>query len=971
MTAVMPKGRWIVPCFVLASVILVLVGVGTYRQGRENARSARWVQHSYELQGELAEVFSLVQDLWGASRGYAITGQESYLEPFHQAVPRIPQGIQRLRQLSADNPEQQRQLDLLEPLIARRIEISEVQIELRRTAGRAAAEQAVSRGLGAGVMDEIRSLVTQMQVTENELLQRRLVEWRASNRRTQGLFMLLASILGAFLLAIFCLMRKDISAKQRELEITDKARTYAENIVDAVRAPLLVLDANLRVLSANRSYYQAFRVTPQETEGKPLFELGNGQWNMPQVRRLLDEAREQHTSFQDFEVDQEFPTVGRRTIRLNTRKIFPVGNHTQSILLAMEDITEHKRLEGDRDRLFTLSHDMICIAGFDGYFRRLNPAWEKTLGFTAQELLSAPYLEFVHPEDREATVAKATKLSEGLEVISFENRYRCRDGSYKWLLWNATPSMDHQLIYAIARDITERRQSEALLHKSHEELKNRFEVAVRASGQLLYEREANTDAVSYENVEVLGYTPEEIGDGLTDWVELVHPDDREAFRHEVDRSLRTKGSFQLEYRLRRKDGEYICVEDRGYPTIGEDGKVQSTIGFINDISERKNLEEQFRQSQKMEAVGRLAGGIAHDFNNLLTAIIGYSELLVAQFEADSPIRKDIEEIQKAGARAASLTRQLLAFSRKQVLQPKVLDLNRVILDLDSMLRRLIGEDIELTAVLGVGLKPVKVDPGQIEQIILNLAINSRDAMPEGGQLTIETSNVELDDAYSRRHVAVLPGSYVMLAVSDTGCGMDAETQARIFEPFFTTKELGKGTGLGLSTVYGIVKQSGGNIWVYSEPGQGTVFKIYLPGVAGEAEAAEVRQAPGREEALRSETILVVEDEPVVRNLIREILKKEGYAVLEAQRGPEALEMASQHPNAIHLLLTDVVVPQMGGRELAKNLNQLRPDTRVLYMSGYTDNAIVHHGVLDAGISFLQKPFTPEALLTKVRQVLGP
>jgi len=396
--------------------------------------------------------------------------------------------------------------------------------------------------------------------------------------------------------------------------------------------------------------------------------------------------------------------------------------------------------------------------------------------------------------------------------------------------------------------------------------------------------------------------------------------------------------------------------------------VKRALQEAQDKAERKQLEQQLRQAQKMEAIGQLTGGIAHDFNNMLTVIIGYSELMLRSLGADDPMRDEVNEIREAGERAAALTRQLLAFSRKQVLQPKVLDFNAVLTNMDRMLQRLIGEDIALVAVPAPGIWRVYADPSQIEQVMMNLAVNARDAMPQGGKLTIETANVELDDAYARDHASVRPGSYVMLAVSDTGCGMNRETQARIFEPFFTTKEPGKGTGLGLSTVYGIVKQSGGSIWVYSEPGRGTTFKIYLPRGEAVAEAVE----PSREAARTvrgSETILLVEDDNAVRALVRSTLQAHGYTVQEAPHGKHAIQVCEQHAAPIHLLVTDVVMPEMGGREVAERLKPSRPNMKVLFMSGYTDKAIVHHGELDPGTAFLQKPFTPDALARKVREVL--
>jgi len=366
----------------------------------------------------------------------------------------------------------------------------------------------------------------------------------------------------------------------------------------------------------------------------------------------------------------------------------------------------------------------------------------------------------------------------------------------------------------------------------------------------------------------------------------------------------------------------------------------------------------------------LAGGIAHDFNNLLTVIMGYSELIVRRLDKANPLCGNAEEIKKAAEKATALTSQLLAFSRKQVLQPRVLNLNTVILDIKTMLSRLIGEHMEVRTLPGVELGLVKADPGQIEQVIMNLAVNARDAMPNGGKITIETANVYLDEEYARRHIAVQPGWYVMLAVSDTGHGMDAETSNSIFEPFFTTKEQGKGTGLGLSTVYGIVKQSGGNIWVYSEVGVGTSFKIYLPLVDEQiALEAEAEAAPPPEGFAGTETILIAEDEEMVRNLARDSLTMHGYTVLEAATPAVALLISQQHEGPIHLLLTDVVMPGMNGRELAEQFVRLRPDTRVLYMSGYADQFIIHNGILDGDIAFIGKPFTPDALVLKVIKAL--
>jgi two-component system, cell cycle sensor histidine kinase and response regulator CckA len=426
----------------------------------------------------------------------------------------------------------------------------------------------------------------------------------------------------------------------------------------------------------------------------------------------------------------------------------------------------------------------------------------------------------------------------------------------------------------------------------------------------------------------------------------------------------------------RKDGSRVPIEVSSR-LIYENGVPVAVQGSARDITERKRAEEalrasqlQLQQSQKLEAIGQLAGGVAHDFNNMLTAIMGYTDLSLRRVGLENPIRRNLEETKKAAERAASLVRQLLAFSRKQILEPKVLDLNEVVKDMQKMLTRLIGENIKLATRLETDLGSVKADPCQVEQIIVNLVVNARDAMPRGGRVTIETANISLDAQTAAKHVAVIPGEYVMLAVSDTGNGMDQETQARIFEPFFTTKEVGKGTGLGLSTVYGIVKQSGGNIWVYSEPGFGTVFKVYLPRIDDATANNIAKQAQESNAPRGTETILLVEDEDVVRGLTRKILMQAGYNVLDARSGDEAIRLCATHAGPIDLLLTDVVMPEVSGKEVADRLLELRPTTRVLFMSGYTDEAIVQHGVLDANVKFIQKPFTWVGLTKKVREVLN-
>ena len=416
-----------------------------------------------------------------------------------------------------------------------------------------------------------------------------------------------------------------------------------------------------------------------------------------------------------------------------------------------------------------------------------------------------------------------------------------------------------------------------------------------------------------------------------------------------------------------KDGGTVACEWHNTPIHDEAGAFLGVLSLAQDVTERKKLADQLRQAHKMEAVGLLAGGVAHDFNNLLTVVLSCSEFVMDELPKSSPSYRDVEEIHRAGIRAADLTRRLLMFGRKQVLEPKVLDLNDVLSGVDQMLRRVVDEDVELMTIPGTALGRVLVDPGSIEQVIMNLVVNARDAMPTGGKVTMETANVTLDEAYAKTHLGAKPGPHVMLSVSDSGTGMDKATLARIFEPFFTTKENGKGTGLGLATVFGIVQQSNGTIWVYSEVGLGTTFKIYLPRV--DAEAFVPITTPVQTRPRGEETILLVEDEDQVREVAHGILRRHGYQVLAARNAGEALLLCEQHPALIHLLVTDVVMPQMSGPSLAKRLALLRPDMKVLFISGYTDNAAIRHGVIDAKVAYLQKPLTAETLTRKVRGVL--
>lgn len=617
--------------------------------------------------------------------------------------------------------------------------------------------------------------------------------------------------------------------------------------------------------------------------------------------------------------------------------------------------------------------DAILTVSSDQRITLFNAAAEQLFDCSASEALGQPLDRFIperfrtdHPGWMEEFGAKdATARTMGRKGELYGRRANGLEFPMEATISQVTVGGE-KLYTVIIRDITERRKAEGKLRRSEE----RFRALVQNSQDIItiLEADGTTAYVSPSITRALGYRPEELLG--TSAYERIHPDERAQLRDVFLRveSAAIPADYRYEFRVRNAAGCWRNMETVANNLL-HDPQVGGVVFNCRDVTERKVLEQQLQQSQKMDAVGRLAGGVAHDFNNMLAVITGYSELLQLQFPSEDPAAKLLNEIQKAGERAAGLTQQLLVFSRQQVIEPKLLDLREVVNNFDTMLRRLIGEDITVAVVASAAPCYVRADPSQLEQVILNLAVNARDAMPRGGRLTLEIQSVELDPEYARHHLDVKPGRYVMLAVSDTGSGMDAETQARIFEPFFTTKARGAGTGLGLSTVYGIVKQNGGDIWIYSELGKGTTFKVYLPEAGGGPDMMSTPLA-GERPRVGSETILLAEDEPMVRQLVRAVLEQGGYRVLEAADGTEALRLAEAHSGPIHLLLTDVVMPGISGRELTERLADQRSETQVVFMSGYTDDAVVRHGVLHAGVAFIQKPFTPSLLLRKVQEVLG-
>jgi two-component system, cell cycle sensor histidine kinase and response regulator CckA len=622
---------------------------------------------------------------------------------------------------------------------------------------------------------------------------------------------------------------------------------YAESIINTVHEPLIVLDKDLRVVEVSRSFYEFFKVTPEETLGKHIYDLGNKQWDIPKLRELLETILPLRATLDDYEIEHDFATIGRRIMLLNARQIHGVLGEDPIILLAIEDITGRKNdelalQEGREKSILNVFPDGIAITDLSGRIFMVSPMALTMFGYEREEeMLGHLITDFIAPGDRERASSKFALMSHG-------------------------------------------------------------------------------------NIKQLG-----------------------------------------EYRGLRADGSTFEEEVTVNIIQGIDRRPDRMVFVIRDITERKELESRLRQAQKMEAVGRLAGGVAHDFNNMLSIIIGYADLALMKIDPADKLATEIKKILVAGQKSADLTRQLLAFARKQIIAPKLLNLNDIVDNMIKLLERLIGEEIELHWKPSANLMPVVMDPSQIDQILANLVLNARDAIQGVGKIIIETETAMLDEAYCAIHPGLVPGRYVLLAVSDNGKGMDKATQERIFEPFFTTKEIGKGTGLGLATLFGIVKQNNGLIEIKSEPGKGSSFKIYLPAHEswheGWIKPVHVNVPTGKE------TVLVVEDEKALLELILIMFEELGYTVCGASSPIQAIQMVDGFTEDIHLLLTDIMMPEMSGPELWRKASSMRPGMKCLYMSGYTGKFIAEHGLLEDGIQFISKPFSKELLAVRIREAL--
>ena len=768
---------------------------------------------------------------------------------------------------------------------------------------------------------------------------------------------------------------EDITERRHAEEALRESEERLQLLVQYAPVALAMFDRDMRYLAASRRWMSDYGLRDGEILGRSHYEV------FPEITDALKDIHRRGFAGEVVKSDDDrFVRADGSVqwVRWEMRPWRDGSGGVGGIVIFSEDITERKQAEDalrtSEAKLRTLANTIpqkVFVKDRGSVFVSCNASFARDLGIDQDEIAGKTDFDFNPRDLAEKYRADDRRLMDAGQTENLEERY-VTGGHELWIHTVKTPVFDAQGrvvgILGIFWDITEQKAAADALRAS--EARHRLLFETSRDAILIAEppswrfTSANPAAVrmfgASNEAELLTRAPWE-------YSPEVQPDGRrsEERAREADEATLRDGSHTFEWVHRRLSGEDFPASVR-LTRFELDGQVRVHAN-IRDVTDLHRMQEQLLLAQKMESVGRLAGGVAHDFNNLLAVILNYADLALEDLPESDPLRTDVQEIYNAAQRAAALTRQLLAFSRKQVLRPHPLNLNRVVQDVQKMLVRLLGEDVELATLLADELGSVLADPGQIEQVVMNLAVNARDAMPLGGKLTIETENVDLDEDYAERHVAVAPGSYVLLSVSDNGTGMDTHTLSRVFEPFFTTKERGKGTGLGLATVYGIVKQSGGNIWVYSELGRGTTFKIYLPRT--DAPAADPAKRTVSILATGDETVLLVEDDEQLRKVAERILRDAGYRVLAAGGGEEALEMLEGQAATIDLLVTDVVMPRMGGRVLAERLKEERPGLEVLYMSGYTDNAIVHHGVLDPGLHFIGKPFSAADLTRRVREVL--
>ncbi len=939
---------------------LILCGAGfCFHSLSRLIQNHRQVAHTLDVLNQLQATRTLLNNAGAAADLYILAGRQTSLAEFRAATSQASLDLTRLQNLVSDSPRQRERAQRLKTSAGEMIAILEVEVAAREQAATAPAP-----GLPQNSADSVGTLLNEMNLEEQRLLGE---GWDQSNREAHTARLGIVSA-GVLDLLIVCIFTYVVAAQlDRRPSLTTELKLAA--VADSADEAIFVVDLQGIVTSWNHGAERMYGYSAKEMIGRPDASLCRPS-DVDELDALLTTIK-QGKRVQRYETVRVTKDGNLLPVAWNAWPAYSPQGKVAGACIMSRDIAAQKQAEQALRRseeqyrvLFTSNPQPMWVAEATSLkFLAVNDAAIRQYGYSRDEFLAISILDILPKGAVPGVLREHASPLNGLSSTRVF-QHRKKDGSTidAEVTRHSLSFQGQAAILMLAVDVTERRLSEVRLQSSEQKFAKAFHssplgvtITTRTEGRYL---DANETFLK-----MLGYTREQvIGKTVFDLKLWANRDDRERMLYAIDRG---DHSTLVESVFTTRSGDSRSVQVFAEP-LELDG-VHCVLAVTHDVTERRHLENQLRQAQKMEAVGRLAGGVAHDFNNMLGVIGGYTELIRSRI-LDDVAQRHIDEISKAVGRAASLTRQLLAFSRKQVLQPRVLDINERIRELGKMLLRLIGDDIELIVRAQDILTPVEADPGQIDQVILNLVVNARDAMPKGGKLIVETGNVRLDSNADFQQESITPGLYVMLAVSDTGCGMDPETLSHIFEPFFTTKEQGKGTGLGLSTVHGIVNQSDGYIWVASQPGNGSTFKVYLP-VAGQAAAAPEQTARPRPIARGSGTILLVEDEEPMRKLTMHLLEEQGYVVLEACDGEAAIDVAKRG-HEIHVLLTDVVMPRLSGPGLADRIRGIHPKIGVVYMSGYTDELLAHHGALGNGTLFLEKPFTRESLIQAVQNSLA-
>ncbi len=1003
----------------LAGVVIACLGFFTYFSARAFLKVSQQVWHTHQILEEIQGTLLNMEDAQGALRGYILTGDGFYTEHSQNALSDAVVHIENIRKLTADHPRQQARLGELERSVLAQITLFGKALELNRAKGMKASADFMGAGAEKTLMEQIYKTAGEMRQVEEARLLEGEAEYKHYTGKTFGLVSGIVLALIVLLGTMYYMLHRDLEERLRVREQLQESEGQLRAVLEAAPVGVMGVDTQGRILLANEHAETIFGyargellgasvdlLLPEQMRGRHMGQ--REAYAAHPITRAMGAGRLLLARRRD---GSEFPVeIGLSTVQTEGGRM---------IIAILEDVTESKRMQTELMHTNAVLDSIVenipaAVYLKDAHslkFVLVNRTVEQQTSLSRTDIVGKTTHDIISAQDEELFLESDRKALESGALVEIPDEpMHTRDQGLRYMHTKKVPiaGPDGRPAYllGVSEDITERKMMEEELLRSKERLEQR--VAERTSElheanldmvRQMQENRRNLEALresqqklslhieqtplaaiewnlNYEVVEwnpaaekVFGYTRAEALGQHANFIvpAVVRPHTEGVLRQLKARSGGTRSTNENT----TKDGRTILCEWYNTPLVDKVGKVIGVASLASDISEYRQLEEQLRQSQRMEAVGQLAGGVAHDFNNLLNVILGYCDLVIDGMPSADPQRTRVEHIRSSGQRAAALTRQLLAFSRKQVLEPRIVNLNDILHAMSHLLPRLITENIELQTKSTAGLHLTKVDPSQMEQVILNLVINARDAMPDGGTLTLSTFNVIQDAISAQTQYPSEPGDYVELCVSDTGTGMDAATQARIFEPFFTTKEPGKGTGLGLSTVYGIVKQSGGYVTVESEPGKGATFCIFLPRAKETEQSPELPAAESGKlkETRATETILLVEDDETLQELTTEFLASKGYQVLSAGNGAEALSLAASHKSPIHMVLTDVIMPGMSGPALVDKLAAMRPAVKALFVSGYTRDAIVQDGNLSPGLEFLQKPYRLADLAQKIRGIL--